>query len=134
MNMTINELVDNFDLFEDWEERYHYLIDLGRRFPVMNEAFKTPANKVSGCISDVWLNLYWEKGRLTIEADSNAEIVKGLIAVLLVIFNGKSAEEIAAIDIDLIFKKLGFDEHLFPNRRNGFYSMVERIRLFINQG
>ena len=129
--MNIEEIVDNFGLFEDWEDRYRYLIDLGGRLPPMPESLKTEETKVRGCMSQVWMVLGWdEKGRLSMLSDSDAQIVKGLIAVLRIIFQGKTVDEIVAIDIDLIFNKLGLDQHLSPNRRNGFYAMVERIRSF----
>lgn len=130
--MNIEELVDNFALFEDWEERYRYLIDLGGKLPVMDEALKTPPIKVPGCMSQVWMIPGWDgEGRLTLLADSDAQIVKGLIAVLVVIFQGKTREEITRIDIEEIFRKMGLDQHLSPNRRNGFFAMVERIRGFV---
>jgi len=134
MNMNIEEVVDNFGLFEDWEDRYRYLIDLGGRLPPMDEALKTEETRVRGCMSQVWMVMGWDADkRLSLLADSDAQIVKGLIAVLRTIFQGKTAEEIAAADIDLIFSKLGLDQHLSPNRRNGFYAMVERIRAFTAQ-
>ena len=133
--MNIEEIVDNFCLFEDWEDRYRYLIDLGSRLPPMEETLKTEETKVRGCMSQVWMVMGWEKdrdgnNRLSLFADSDAQIVKGLIAVLHTIFQDKRAAEIEAIDIDQIFSRLGLDQHLSPNRRNGFYAMVERIRSF----
>jgi len=132
--MNIEEIVDNFGLFDDWEDRYRYLIDLGGRLPPMDDSLKTEQTKVRGCMSQVWMVMGWDENhRLSLLADSDAQIVKGLIAVLRIIFQGKNAEEIAAIDIDQIFGKLGLDQHLSPNRRNGFYAMVERIRLFTGE-
>lgn len=132
--MNIEEIVDNFGLFDDWEERYRYLIDLGGRLAPMDEALKTEETRVRGCMSQVWMVMKWDKdNRLSLLADSDAQIVKGLIAVLCTIFQGKTAEEIAQTDVDLIFGKLGLDQHLSPNRRNGFYAMVERIRSFTAQ-
>ncbi len=131
MNISIDELVDNFALFEDWEERYRYLIDLGGQLPPMEEALKTPASKVQGCMSQVWLVTGWnDAGQLTMRADSDAQIVRGLIAVLTALFAGQSRAEILAADINAVFAKLGLDQHLSPNRRNGFYAMVDRIRQF----
>jgi len=133
-NMNIEEIVDNFSLFEDWEDRYRYLIDLGGRLPLMDAGLKTEETRVRGCMSQVWMVMGWDDARrLSLLADSDAQIVKGLIAVLCTIFQGKTVEEIAAIDIDKIFVKLGLDQHLSPNRRNGFYAMVERIRSFTAQ-
>ncbi len=131
MTSAIDELVDNFALFDDWEERYRYLIDLGGQLPEMDEALKTPASKVQGCMSQVWMVAGWNaQGGLTLLADSDAQIVRGLIAVLVAAFAGKTREEILATDIDAIFKRLGLDQHLSPNRRNGFLSMVERVQQF----
>lgn len=131
MTTAIDELVDNFALFDDWEERYRYLIDLGGQLPPMDEALKTPASKVQGCMSQVWMVAGWdEQGRLTLLADSDAQIVRGLIAVLVAAFSGQTREGILKTDIDAVFKKLGLDQHLSPNRRNGFYSMVERVQQF----
>lgn len=132
--MNIQEIVDNFGLFDDWEERYRYLIDLGGRLPAMPEALKTEESKVKGCLSQVWMVLGWDENkRLTLLADSDAQIVKGLIAVLLALFRGKTADEISAINVEKIFADLGLDQHISPNRRNGFYAMVERIRAFTEQ-
>lgn len=131
MTTAIDELVDNFALFDDWEERYRYLIDLGAQLPAMDDALKTPASKVQGCMSQVWMVAGWDgEGRLTLLADSDAQIVRGLIAVLVAAYSGKTRAEVASTDIDAIFAQLGMDQHLSPNRRNGFFSMVERIRHF----
>lgn len=129
--MNIDELVDNFGFLEDWEDRYAYLIDLGGNLPPMDDALKTEQSKVKGCMSQVWMILGWDAdGRLTFLADSDAQIVRGLIAVLRVLFQGRSAAEIADIDVEQTFKRLGLDQHLSPNRRNGFFSMVERVKAF----
>lgn len=129
--MNIQELVDNFELFGDWEERYRYLIDLGTRLPPMEDALKTEGAKVRGCMSQVWMVLGWDaEGKLTFLADSDAQIVRGLVAVLAVLFAGKTRAEIRQIDVDKTFAALGLDQHLSPNRRNGFFSMVENIRKF----
>ena len=133
--MNIEEIVDNFGLFEDWEDRYRYLISLGEALPPMAEALKTEETKVRGCMSQVWIVLGWDAaGRLSIVADSDAQIVRGLVAILCTLFQGKTAEEIGRIDVEATFKKLGLDQHLSPNRRNGFFSMVERIRSFTRRG
>lgn len=129
--MNIEELVDNFGFLEDWEDRYAYLIDLGGQLPLMEDSLKTEQSKVRGCMSQVWMVLGWNNaGQLTFLADSDAQIVRGLIAVLRVVFDGKTAEEIRAVDVDATFRRLGMDQHLSPNRRNGFFSMVERVRAF----
>lgn len=129
--MNIEELVDNFGFLEEWEDRYAYLIDLGNQLPPMEDVLKTEQSKVRGCMSQVWMVLGWDAaGRLTFVADSDAQIVRGLIAVLRVIFAGKTGAEIGAVDIEDTFRRLGMDQHLSPNRRNGFFSMVERVKAF----
>lgn len=132
-DVSIEELAENFMLFEDWEERYRYLIDLGRKLPPMDEALKTEANLVRGCTSQVWMVLGLDdKNAVHIIVDSDAHIVRGLIAVLLAAYQDKKPEEIAALDIKSYFEKIGLDQHLSPNRRNGFFAMVERIYSFVS--
>ena len=130
-DIRIEELIDNFAFLDDWEDRFRYLIDLGRKLPPMDAALKTEESKVRGCTSQVWIVDSVTPGRpptLHFQADSDAHIVKGLIAVLLSIYDGRSPEEILAVDIKDAIGKLGFEQHLSPNRANGLYSMVERIR------
>jgi len=125
------ELVENFDLFDEWEDRYAYLIDLGRKLPDMADAEKTEASKVRGCLSQVWfVQTDDAPGVLTWRGDSDSAIVKGLIAVLQVLYSGKTPEEVAAVDIDGIFGEIGLERHLSMNRRNGFYAMVTKLRDF----
>lgn len=127
----IETLVEDFELLGDWEERYRYLIDLSRKLPPMPPEEYTEANKVRGCMSQVWLAHQREPGsppRLTFRGDSDAHLVKGLIALLLRIVSGKTAGEILATDVASVFARLGLDSHITVNRRNGFYSMAERIR------
>jgi len=129
--MTIDELIENFDLFDEWEEKYKYIIDLGRKLPDMPESEKIEANKVRGCMSQVWLTSHPnpdDPTLLSFNADSDAFIVKGLIAILLIIYDNKSQSEITAIDAISILSKIGLDHHLSPNRRNGLVAMVERIK------
>ena len=129
--MTFAELAENFALFDDWEDRYRYLIDLGRKLPPFPDAFKTEANKVRGCMSQVWMVPGHPPGdgsRFAFAADSDAHIVKGLIAVLGVLFSNKTPGEIAGTDTEAAFKQLGLDQHLSPTRRNGFVAMVDRIK------
>lgn len=126
---ALEELSENFALFDDWEERYKYLIDLGRDLEPMPEALKTEATIVKGCTSRVWMNAQTnEAGQYHFLADSDAHIVKGLIAIVLSAYQGKTAAEIAAVDIEQAFTEIGLDSHLSPNRRNGFFAMVERVR------
>lgn len=129
--MAFDELADNFELFDDWEDRYRYIIDLGKKLPPLPDAFKTDATKVRGCMSQVWLvhaRLPGEDHRFAFAADSDAHIVRGLIAVLITLYSGKSAAEIAEIDAEAAFARLGLDQHLSPSRRNGLFSMVGRIQ------
>lgn len=129
--MNIEELVDNFGFLEDWEDRYAYLIDLGAQLPPMDDSLKTEQSKVRGCMSQVWMILGWDDtGRLTFTADSDAQIVRGLIAVLRTVYEGQTAAQIVDIDVEKTFARLGLDQHLSPNRRNGFFSMVERVKGF----
>jgi cysteine desulfuration protein SufE len=132
LNMNIEDLVDNFKALDDWEDRYRYLISLGEALPPMEEGLKTESSKVRGCMSQVWMVLGWDaSGRLTMLADSDAQIVKGLIAVLAAIFSGRTREEAKGLDVEEIFARLGLEGHLSPNRRNGFFSMVERVKAFL---
>src|SRR3954449_9009223 len=127
--MTVDELIENFSLFDDWEDRYRYLIDLGRELPPLDEALKTEETRVQGCMSQVWMvPLPGGDGTIRFAADSDSHIVKGLIAVLLVFYSGRTPRQILDLDIDGSFREIGLDQHISPNRRNGFFSMVERIR------
>lgn len=131
MNETLDELIETFDLLGDWEERYRHLIELGRRLPPMPESEHTEANKVRGCMSQVWLagELSDETPpRLQLRGDSDAHIVKGLIALILLLTNGHTPQQVLATDVRDAFTKLGLESHLSMNRRNGFYAMVERIQ------
>jgi len=128
MDKDLTELKEDFALFDDWEERYRYLIDLGRTLPAMDEALKVDANLVRGCTSRVWLYDTIKDDQLTFIADSDAHIVRGLIALLMAAYNNKSLSEIAQIDIEGAFAEIGLDQHLSPSRRNGFFAMVERIK------
>jgi cysteine desulfuration protein SufE len=129
--MDIEELVDNFSFLGDWEERYRYLIDLGRQLPAMPDDERVDANKVRGCMSQVWLAGEAVPGpplRLRFRGDSDAHIVKGLIALLFLIVSDRTPQEILDTDIAAVFERLGLENHITANRRNGFYAMVERIR------
>jgi cysteine desulfuration protein SufE len=129
--MNVDDLIENFELLGDWEERYRYLIDLGRKLSPMPESNHSEANKVRGCMSQVWLTHQVRPGSpptLEFQGDSDSHLVKGLIALLLLLTSGKTGAEILATDIASIFTKLGLESHITMNRRNGFYAMVERIR------
>jgi len=130
--MTLQDLLDDFALIDDWEERYRYVIELGRALPGLPESAKTEENRVRGCASQVWLEtrVAQQGGEpvLSFEADSDAHIVRGLIAILLALYSGRSAREILDTDALGAFEKLGLTEHLTPQRSNGVRAMVERIR------
>jgi len=130
---TFDDIRDNFDLLEDWDDRYRYVIELGRMLEPMPEEDHSAANKVSGCASQVWLarstaNACGDETVLTYKGDSDAHIVRGLIYILLSLYSGKTARKIMETDALAIFDALGFREHLSPQRSNGLRSMVERIR------
>jgi cysteine desulfuration protein SufE len=130
---TLPELLAEFAELHDWEERYDYLIDLGKTLPDHDESFYLPANRVHGCMSTVWMvvdpALEGDGVKaLRIRADSDSLIVNGLIVVLLAIFDGKSPAAILAADEAAIFRQLGLDQNLSPQRRNGLYAMVQRVR------
>jgi len=127
--MTIEDLAETFDLLGDWEERYSYLIELGRKLPPLSDAERSEDAKVRGCMSQVWLvGGQRADGSMHFNGDSDSTLVKGLIALLMVMVNDKSPSQILATDIAQTFKDLGLESHITVNRRNGFYSMVERIR------
>ena len=131
--MSIDEIIENFELLEEWDDRYRYLIELGRTLPPLPEQARNDANKVQGCASQVWLATSIKPDGasgpvLNFQADSDAHIVRGLIAVLFALYSGKGAKEILSTDAVALFEKLGLRDHLTPQRSNGFRSMVERIR------
>jgi len=131
--MTIDEIIENFALLDEWDDRYRYVIELGRSLAPLSERDRRNANKVQGCASQVWLaTTVQPNGQggplLSFVGDSDAHIVRGLIAILFVIYSGKHAREILATDAVALFERLGLREHLTPQRSNGFRSMVERIK------
>jgi cysteine desulfuration protein SufE len=133
MSLTIDEITENFSLLDDWDDRYRYVIELGRSLPPFPEEARTESNKVQGCASQVWLTTRMqpngEQGPvMTFLADSDAHIVRGLIAILFALYSGKPAREILSIDALGVFDHLGLRENLTPQRSNGLRSMVERIR------
>src|SRR5271170_4464276 len=130
---TIDEIRDNFALLEDWDDRYRYVIELGRTLDPMPDAEHSAANKVQGCASQVWLSRQFRRGEreepvLNYLGDSDAHIVRGLIAILLTLYSGHTPQQILATDAIALFDGFGFREHLTPQRSNGLRSMVERIR------
>lgn len=127
-DVRAQELIENFELFDDWEERYQYLIDLGKQLPAMDDALKVDHNKVEGCVSQVWMVAEIDdNARFHFVADSDAAIVRGLIGVLRALYNDRDPREIDDIDIEAMFTRMGLENHLSPNRRNGFFAMVGRI-------
>ena len=131
--MTIDEIRDNFALLDDWDDRYRYVIELGRTLDPMPEAEHSAANKVQGCVSQVWLSKQVDRSDhgeplLKYLGDSDAHIVRGLIAILLTLFSGHTPQQILSTDAIAVFDEFGFREHLTPQRSNGLRSMVERIR------
>ena len=130
MDITIDRIMQNFDVLIDWEDRYRYIIELGRKLPPFDEKYKVDDNLVRGCVSQVWLVTDVRDGDppvIEFRADSDAQIVKGLVAILLSLYSGKTAREILTADIRSIFQKLDLARHLSINRANGFASMVKRI-------
>jgi cysteine desulfuration protein SufE len=131
--MAIDEIIENFALLDEWDDRYRYLIELGRTLAPLPETLRTDTNKVQGCASQVWLATAVKPDGaggpvLNFVGDSDAHIVRGLIAVLFALFSGKPARDILSTDAIAVFERLGLREHLTPQRSNGFRSMVERIR------
>ena len=127
-NDQINELINDFSFFENWEDKYQYLIDLGRNVPAMNEELKIDENKLKGCQSVVYFsNSYNDDGSITFMANSDAAIVQGLIALMLKVFSGKKPQEILDININFL-EKIGLNEHLSPTRKNGLSSLVSSIK------
>ena len=130
---SIKEIVENFDLLEEWDDRYRYLIELGRTLPPLSDDARSEANKVRGCASQVWLETSVKPNGgtgpvLSFVGDSDAHIVRGLIAVLFALYSGKGAKDILSTDAVALFEKLGLRDHLTPQRSNGFRSMVDRIQ------
>ncbi|MEE9438512.1 MAG: SufE family protein [Saprospiraceae bacterium] len=131
--MTIKEIqdriIDDFTYFDDWMDKYEYIIDLGKKLPLIDEKYKTDANLIKGCQSLVWLHAEIEEDNICFTADSDAVITKGIIALLIQVLSNQSAENIAKSDLYFI-DQIGLKEHLSPNRSNGLLSMVKQIKLY----
>ncbi|KQR32461.1 cysteine desufuration protein SufE [Rhizobium sp. Leaf155] len=128
---SLDKIMDDFSFLDDWEDRYRYVIELGKELPDLADSKKTAENKVQGCASQVWVVSHSDGGPdpiLTFEGDSDAHIVRGLVAIVLATYSGKKASEIAALDAIEVFGKIGLVEHLSSQRANGLRSMVNRIR------
>jgi len=131
--MTINEaqdeLIEDFELFDEWESKYEYIIDLGKQLPDLSEKYKTEDNIIKGCQSLVWLHAYMDGDQLKFEADSNAIIVKGLVNMLVKVLSGHTPEEIATADI-YFMDRIGLHQHLAQTRSNGLASMLKQMRAY----
>ena len=131
--MTLEEIVDNFELLDDWDDRYRYLIELGRELEPLDDGAHNEANKVRGCVSQVWVETSVIDGpsgapRLRFRGDSDAHIVRGLITLVFALYSGKNATEIVETDAQPVFERLGLSQHLTPQRSNGVRAMVKRIK------
>ena len=133
MTMTIaevqNEIIDEFSMFDDWEERYQYMIDLGKTLPLIDDKYKTDDHIIKGCQSKVWVHADMEDDKVSFTADSDAIITKGIIAILIRVFSGKHPSEIIEADTDFI-DKIGLKEHLSPTRANGLVSMIKQLKMY----
>jgi len=131
--MTISEkgkdLAESFSFMEDWTEKYQYMIDLSKSLDEMNLNYKTDENLIKGCQSKVWLHSSYEKGKIHFQADSDAIISKGIVAILLSVLNNRSPHEILSADLSFI-DEIGLKEHLSPNRANGLSSMLKQIKFY----
>jgi len=125
---TTTEIIDDLAFFDDWEERYQYIIDLGRELPAMDAALRTSGRLVKGCQSSVWLEVDQVDGRLLFVVDSDAHIVRGLLVLVLAAFNNKTPTEIVSFNIDAYFQQLDLERHLSPTRGNGLRAIVARIQ------
>ena len=123
------EIVDEFSMFDDWMERYEYIIELGKNLPLIKEEFKTENNLIKGCQSKVWLQGEKKDGKIVFTADSDAILTKGIIAILIRTFSNQSAKDILDADMSLI-DKIGLKEHLSPTRANGLVSMIKNIKMY----
>ncbi len=131
--MTIENLQENliedFSFFDDWTQKYEYMIELSKTLDKMDKSLKNDENLIKGCQSKVWLNADFKDGKINFIADSEAIITKGIIAILLMVFNNKTPNEIIKSDVSFI-EKIGLKEHLSPNRANGLYSMIKQIKFY----
>ena len=127
-NADFEDLVETFEFLDDWEDRYRHVIDMGKAMDAMDDALKVPATKVDGCASQVWLHTDYPGDALQFKGDSDAIIVKGLIAVLQTLYNGTAKSDVLAVDARAELGRLGLNEHLSAQRSNGLTAMVDRLR------
>jgi len=126
---SFEEIAETFEFLDDWEDRYRHVIDLGKQAPVLEDVYKVPAMKVDGCASQVWLVPEVSDGVFSFRGDSDAMIVKGLIAVLMALYNGVPVDQVGAVDARAELGRLGLNDHLSAQRSNGVRAMVERVNL-----
>jgi cysteine desulfuration protein SufE len=124
-----NDIIEEFAMFEDWEERYQYMIDLGKTLPLIDAQYKTETNIIKGCQSKVWVHADMKDGKVIFTADSDAIITKGIIAVLIRVFSNQHPKDIIEADTDFI-DQIGLKEHLSPTRANGLVSMIKQIKMY----
>lgn len=130
---AFEDIAETFEFLDDWEERYRHVIELGKAMPGLDPAFQVPATKVDGCASQVWLHPVIENGTFHFEGDSDAMIVRGLIALLHALYDGLPLAEVGRVDAPAELARLGLNDHLSAQRSNGFRAMIERIRLVAAQ-
>jgi len=123
------EIIDEFSMFEDWEERYQYMIDLGKSLPLIESQYKTDDNIIKGCQSKVWVHAEMEEEKIVFTADSDAIITKGIIAILIRVFSNQSPKAIIEADTDFV-DQIGLKEHLSPTRANGLVSMIKQLKMY----
>jgi len=123
------EIIDEFSMFEDWEERYQYMIDLGKTLPLIDEQYKTDSNIIKGCQSKVWVHAEMDKDKIAFTADSDAIITKGIIAILIRVFSNQHPNDIIESDTNFI-DEIGLKEHLSPTRANGLVSMIRQLKMY----
>ncbi len=128
--ITAADIVDTLSFFDDWEDRYRYIIDLGKSLPTLAEEYKTEEHLIKGCQSQVWMHAENQQGQLHFAVDSDAHIVRGLLGVVLSAYNGKTAQQVLNFDIEDYFSELDLLQHLSPTRGNGLQAMVKSIRAF----
>jgi cysteine desulfuration protein SufE len=124
----LDEFVDIFDLLGDWDQRYQYLIEMGEKLPSMPDRLKIDENKVKGCMSQVWIDASAKDGVISFDGDSDTSVIKGILALLISLCDGLSAEQIQNLDMDDVFRRLNLDEHLSPNRHVGVYAMFDLMK------
>lgn len=133
-SVAFEDIIETFEFLDGWEDRYRHIIEMGRALPAMDPALKTPATKVEGCASQVWIYPEWQDGLMQFAGDSDAMIVKGLIAVLHALYAGLPPDQARGVDAQAELARLGLDEHLSSQRSNGVRAMVARLRAFAEAG